>query len=279
MHDSVSILGCGWLGLPLGKLLIEKGYKVKGTTTRPEKVTALTAVGIEPFVLSLQPYPDKDQLPSLTEFLKSTILIVNIPPQVSKQGAEFHSSQIRHLSEHLKVSPVEKIIYLSSTSVYPENNREVTENEQLTGHDVTSRAILKAEKRIRHLHQDWIILRSGGLMGYDRIAGKYVAGKKGITTGETPVNFVHRDDVVEVICAVIRQDEWNQVYNVVAPRHPTRKEVYARNARDYRFELPEYTPNTEAPFKVVSSAKLEKDLNYAFKFPDPLEFSYTLQER
>ncbi len=276
MHTSVSILGCGWLGLPLGKLLIEKGYTVKGTTTRSEKVAALTEAGIEPFVLSLQPYPDKDQLPGLTEFLKSTMLIVNIPPQVSKQGEEFHPLQISHLSKHLKLSPVEKVIYLSSTSVYPENNREVTESEELSGHDVTSRALLAAEELIKQLPQDWIILRSGGLMGYDRIAGKYVAGKKGITTGKTPVNFVHRDDVVEVIWTVIRQDQWNQVYNVVAPRHPTRKEVYARNARDYGFELPEYATETEAPFKIISSAKLENDLSYAFKFPDPLEFSYSL---
>ena len=34
----VSILGCGWLGLPLAKSLIEKGFSVNGSTTSVEKI-------------------------------------------------------------------------------------------------------------------------------------------------------------------------------------------------------------------------------------------------
>ncbi len=279
MAQTVSILGCGWLGLPLGKFLAEKGFTVKGSTTRPEKMALLQEAGIQPFVLSFQPHPDRDQLDDLPDFLNSEILIVAIPPQVDKQGEDYHPLQIRHLSEHLKLSTVEKVIYISSTSVYPENNREATEKDELTGHDPASRAILRAEELIEKWHRDWTILRCGGLMGYDRIAGKYVAGKKDITTGDAPVNFVHRDDVIGIIYEVIRQGKWNQVYNVVAPQHPKRKDVYARNAEDYGFQLPEYAEGNQAPYKIISSAKLSTDLRYSFQFPDPLEFSYAVKEK
>ncbi|RZJ28768.1 MAG: short-chain dehydrogenase, partial [Flavobacterium sp.] len=49
----ISILGCGWLGLPLAKSLIQKGYSVKGSTTSENKVDVLQANNIDPFVISL----------------------------------------------------------------------------------------------------------------------------------------------------------------------------------------------------------------------------------
>jgi len=33
----ISILGCGWLGLPLAKAILENEFSVKGSTTSREK--------------------------------------------------------------------------------------------------------------------------------------------------------------------------------------------------------------------------------------------------
>ena len=35
--ETISILGCGWLGLPLADYLIGKGYELKGSTEDPER--------------------------------------------------------------------------------------------------------------------------------------------------------------------------------------------------------------------------------------------------
>ena len=43
MNQRISILGCGWLGLPLAVELISKGYKVNGSTTSMTKVRELEA--------------------------------------------------------------------------------------------------------------------------------------------------------------------------------------------------------------------------------------------
>ncbi|MDC1274067.1 SDR family NAD(P)-dependent oxidoreductase, partial [Flavobacteriaceae bacterium] len=40
-QDKIGIIGCGWLGLPLAKSLISNNYKVKGSTTRKNKLTVL----------------------------------------------------------------------------------------------------------------------------------------------------------------------------------------------------------------------------------------------
>jgi nucleoside-diphosphate-sugar epimerase len=274
MIHSVSILGCGWLGLPLGEYLLAEGFLVKGSTTHPEKVPLLAGAGIHPFLLSFAPHPAPGQLSELQELLNTDILIIAIPPQVEKRGVAFHPEQIRYLVQQLKASPVRKVIYVSSTSVYPEVNGEVDENALLTGHNLVSTAILQAEELVKGWGGDWVILRCGGLMGYNRIAGKYVAGRKGVTTGSVPVNFVHRDDVVGVIYTVIRQGIQNQVYNVVAPQHPTRREIYARNAHDFGYALPEYAESAVHNNKIVSSHKLLRETGYAFQYPNPLYFSY-----
>lgn len=39
--QKISVLGCGWLGLPLSKKLIESGFVVKGSTTSSEKLSQL----------------------------------------------------------------------------------------------------------------------------------------------------------------------------------------------------------------------------------------------
>ena len=51
----ISILGCGWLGLPLAESLIKDGHEVKGSTRDPEKLGQIREQGINPFLLELSP--------------------------------------------------------------------------------------------------------------------------------------------------------------------------------------------------------------------------------
>ena len=52
---SCSILGCGWLGLPLARYLITRGFNIKGSTTREERMGELQRTGIRPYHLQLGP--------------------------------------------------------------------------------------------------------------------------------------------------------------------------------------------------------------------------------
>ena len=51
--QKVSILGCGWLGIPLAKALLKKGLLVKGSTTTVEKISLLKSFGVEPHLISI----------------------------------------------------------------------------------------------------------------------------------------------------------------------------------------------------------------------------------
>jgi 3-hydroxyisobutyrate dehydrogenase-like beta-hydroxyacid dehydrogenase len=61
----ISILGCGWLGFPLAKKLIEIGFEVKGSTTSENKLALLKSNNIEPFLLRLSESKISD---SVSEF-------------------------------------------------------------------------------------------------------------------------------------------------------------------------------------------------------------------
>ena len=72
----ISIIGCGWLGLPLARELVRNGHIVNGSTTREEKIAVLQAAQILPFILDLRndkPF-DEVNLP----LLQSDIIVINI---------------------------------------------------------------------------------------------------------------------------------------------------------------------------------------------------------
>ena len=51
---AISIIGCGWLGLPTAQYLLQQGYPVKGSTTTPSKLSILEEKGITPHLLQLE---------------------------------------------------------------------------------------------------------------------------------------------------------------------------------------------------------------------------------
>ena len=90
----ISILGCGWLGFPLAKTLIENKYKVKGSTTSDDKLAVLKNAGIIPFKIALA----SDKIDgNMKDFLnKSDILIIDIPPKYGKAKKEPFVKKIKN---------------------------------------------------------------------------------------------------------------------------------------------------------------------------------------
>lgn len=277
---TVGILGCGWLGFPLAKAWAAQGARVHGSTTQMAKLETLAQVGIIPFHIQLNPLPEGDDLQT---FLDVAVLVINIPPTppphyTPQAGSlSWHAQQIQHLVPKIKQSGVQSVVYISSTSVYPNTNTWVDEQTSVAenGSDL-DKGLVDAENLIQTLHptQNWAILRCGGLLGYNRVPGKYFAGRKNLPNGDTPVNFIFRDDAVQIIQQVVARQAWQEIFNVVAPEHPTRKLIYAHNAQQLGFEAPTFAnPSTES-YKIVSCQKVIQQLDYQFAYPNPLDFRY-----
>jgi len=268
----VSILGLGWLGEATGLLLQTHGYEVLGSSTRPEKVEILRKRGLDAVQFSLTPDPEGTGYPRLFE---SQILVVTIPPRSRQGDGEMYLQQLAFIRELLVASAVEQVIFISSTGIYPNESKPspYTEDEPINASNPT---LYRAEQLMADSPSYALtVLRMGGLMGADRIPGAYFSGKEQVV-GHTRVNFIHQLDAARMIAWVIDQELWNQTFNGVAPQHPLRREIYAKNASALGI-LPPASYQEAADEKVgrwISSEKISAT-GFSFDFPNPLDFTYT----
>ncbi len=184
---------------------------------------------------------------TLVGFYACDALIIAVPPSDEYLDAIEDALFSVSMNEALDT----QIIFLSSISFY--DNKEI---------------IIEAEELIKIKDPDTVILRLGGLMGYDRVAGKYTEGK---TIEDAPTNYVHRDDVVGIIESIIDQRIKNKIFNVVAPIQSTKKEIFTQNAKQFNFEETKFSENISVN-KKISSEILCDVLGYHFKKEDVREF-------
>jgi nucleoside-diphosphate-sugar epimerase len=267
----ISIIGFGWLGKPLAEKLQAKGYQVQGSATSEDKVAKLNQDGLDTVLFNLNPHPEGLGFQSLFD---TDVLIINVPPRTKSAAPTFHPEQIKYLKELAKLRNVPKIIYVSATSVYPDQNQVARESDELTKGSTGNPALFEAERILgQDKTYDLTIVRFGGLLGVDRIPGRYFSGKEQVV-GDSPVNYIHRDDAVDLMIWIVEKGLWNETYNGVAPLHPKRKEVYERNAADLGFDPPvSYQDPDKNSWKEISADKILAT-GFEFSMSNPLDFWY-----
>jgi len=168
------------------------------------------------------------------------VLVIAIPPR---------DNYLEVLKETLlKIDISTQVILLSSVSFY--------EGRPL---------VVEAEALLTQLHEEVVVLRLGGLMGYDRIAGKYTAGQ--ILASDSNTNYVHRDDVIGIIGEIIGQEIVGEVFDIVAPVQSTKKKIFSQNSKRFGFGDTEFL-DRYLMGKELSFAKVCRELGYTFKKND-----------
>ena len=276
--NKISILGCGWLGLPLAKSLLSKGYEVKGSTTSQSKLDVLKSAGISPFQIQLE---EHQIIGTIEDFLKETdVLVIDIPPglrrEISTSNEMTFVNKVKTLIPFIEKSGIQKVIFVSSTSVYGDSynfstSLEVTEETKPNPDTESGKQLVIAETLLQsNSYFKTTIIRFGGLLGDDRHPIKFLAGRTNVENPDAPVNMIQREDCIGIIEKSLdfAQDdkwEWNQTFNAVAPQHPTRKEYYHKKAQILNLPLPIFSENLESKGKIISSKKVETILGYSFQ--------------
>ena len=274
MAKTISILGCGWLGTALGKSLLWKGYIVKGSVASAASYNALETTGIGTFHIKVEP---ESMTVDYTSFFNADVLVISIPPKRVENIEEIFPQQITQIIQYIKKQKIKKVLFVSSTSVYESTGRKVSEGEEGNPEKPSGRALLKAEKMLLELQEvQTTVLRFGGLIGADRNPARFLLRAKHVA-GASPVNLIHRDDCVQIITELIEKDVWGEVFNACSPGHPSKKEFYRKAAEVSQLPVPEFTHHPEK-YKIVSSDKLIRRLNYSFRYPNPLDYLKELQE-
>lgn len=266
----ISILGCGWLGLPLAKALLVNRFSVKGSTTSEEKFSTLKSFGIDPFLISLD---SKSINGDIEDFLRgSETLIIDIPPQLRRKSDDSSTvnekvfvEKIKTLIPYIEKSAIENVLFVSSTSVYGNVDGTITEETIPKPDTESGKQLLEAELLLQNnLSFKTTVLRFGGLIGEDRNPVKFLAGKQNLENPNAPINFIHQQDCIGIILKIIELESWGEIYNGVSPFHPTRQAYYTQKATELNLPLPEFDYSKTVAEKLILSDKATSILGYSF---------------
>jgi len=261
LNKEISILGCGWYGFALAQQLVKKGYKVKGSTTTPEKLGYLRQSGINPYLIR---FTEEDDCPDPV-FFDCSVLIICIPPKRNTTEQHTFSSKIERISAAASQHKVADIIFISSTSVYGDNQGEINELTFPIPETDSGKVILSAELTLQN-NSDFrtTIIRFGGLIGPGRDPGRFFAGKTAIPNGKAPVNLIHLSDCIGLTLSIIEQGAFGYTYNACSTDHPSRVDFYTAAAIKSGLDKPEFKEEL-LNWKRVHSIYIPQKINYDFK--------------
>ena len=255
------VVGCGWLGLSMAQKGIKEERSVHGTTTTKEKIKDLESEGIVVHLLDSK--KDEKDLKWLNQV---DVLLLNIPPSSLK---ERYGDFMMKIAKQVKSDA--KIIFISSTSVYANNNQVVTEESELEGTRRNSSYIINAEKQLEDFAKDRLtIIRMSGLVGKERNPAKYMKARE-IRGGKEPVNLVHLEDCMGIIDHIIDSSIWGEIFNASAAKHPSKEEYYTFAAEKLKIEPPTFNSKPQA-YKIIDGEKLVKKFGYSYAYDDPHSF-------
>jgi len=251
--DSISILGSGWLGLPLAERFVARGYRVRTSTTSAGRLQELAALPSEPFLVDIG-RPDD----SIDAFLQSTTLIVNI---TSKDIEAF-----RRLVGKIEESAIEAVLFVGSTSVYPADSQRVSEAD---GGESPEHPLVVIENLFRQSREfRTTVVRFGGLIGPGRHPGRFFRGNKVVRDPNACVNLIHLDDCIDIIDRIVTGNVWGETFNACADTHPSKREFYTQAATLAGAPPPQFEEGGDESFKLIDNAKLKRVLGYRFRHPD-----------
>jgi len=257
----IGILGCGWLGTELAHSFLQKGIQVAASSRQESSLKKLQQMGVDAFALDLK----ENQIEGNFDFFnKLDVLIITVPAGVRKNPHSSFENKIAPLIDLLKNSPLNRIVFTSSTSVYGKTSGTVDEHSEL-------RPITSSGQQLAHIEKSFIdifpenvhILRLGGLIGPNRHPINSLKSKSVIKNGLNPINLIHSKDVVNAVNKLLSNPVKQSHYNLVSPYHPSKESYYSNLASQWNISLPPFEKTTLYP-REISSAAFRDDYSFSF---------------
>tara|TARA_B110000444_G_scaffold71080_1_gene66835 strand:- start:333 stop:1130 length:798 start_codon:yes stop_codon:yes gene_type:complete len=258
MMNVIGILGCGWLGIPLGKSLRESNYTVIASRRSEKGINLLRKNKLEAYQIELLPNKIKGDL-SFFDLVNT--LIISIPPKRKADDLSF-VKKIKNVIEILDVSSVKRILFLSSTSVYGSNAGVFDENSIPNPETSSAKALFEVEKILLNCKIPVIIIRLGGLVGKDRNPIVYLQNKK-ITNPDGRINFIDQIDAINGVLVLLKQPQIEGVYNLVSPHHPSRREYYNFISVKLKFPNPKFKKD-DPLIRIIKGEKIIDDTTFKY---------------
>ena len=203
----ILIVGCGYIGLPLGKALVGLGHEVHGIQR-----SKFSAEGITAHALDITQNGALDELPNNFDWVINTA-------SSSRGDLEAHRAVFvdgtRLLLDWLGESSTH-LLFTSSTSVYGQlDGLWVDEHSATVSSGGPGVHLREAEEMLLAAPHPSTVLRVAGIYGPERgfLYRQFLKGEAMLSDGERWLNMIHRDDVISAIMTALELEPG--IYNVV----------------------------------------------------------------
>jgi nucleoside-diphosphate-sugar epimerase len=274
----VLIVGCGYVGVPLGAELVRLGHEVFGLRRSAAAENELKAAGIQPLNGDVTRPETLAKLPHDFDWVVNCVA-------AGGNADNYRAVYLQgtcNLIEWLAANPPKKFVYTSSTSVYAQNDgSQVKESSPTEPLAETSKILVETEKTLLAAVVERkfpaVILRVAGIYGPDR--GHWfkqfmsdAAHLEG--DGSRCLNMIHRDDLVGCIIAALKSGRAGEIYNAADDEPVSQLHFFQWLAQAVDKPLPPSEAiNPDAvrrrgtTNKRVSNRKLKMELGHRFKYP------------
>ena len=282
----VLIVGCGYVGLPLAAELVNRGHVVFGLRRSSASDVALSAAGIIPL------RGDITQPDSLKQLPRDFDWVVNCVASGGGGAEEYRQLYLQGMvnltgwlvprAQRSSVI-IPRLVYTSSTGVYGQNDGSLVDETSPTEPATeTAKVLVEAEKVLLAAGQEKnfpaMILRAAGIYGPERgyLLKQFLRGEARIEgSGARVLNMIHRDDLVRAIIAALERGRAGEIYNAVDDAPVSQLEFFKWLAAKLGKPLPQVAAeDTATPRKRgstnkrISNAKLKRELEFEFQYPD-----------
>lgn len=279
------IIGCGYTGTRLAHRLLAANTPVHATRRTAAAATELAEQWVgdarapQTCALELSELGDPERARAFRDWLPARAIVVHsAPPGPASPDAD------RMLVQILSERDAHRLIYISSTGVYPRCTGEWIDETQPVGPaSERGRARLAAETAVceqaETLGLSHVSLRAVGIYGPGRgVHARLHAGTYRIVgAGDTFVNRVHVDDLGTAILAAATVAEVPGTIYHVADDRPEKSRIYA----DAVAEIMGVDPPPSVPVadvkpwvasmlganRRVSNARMKRELGVALAYP------------
>jgi nucleoside-diphosphate-sugar epimerase len=275
---STLIIGCGFLGQGLGRLLCQRRDRVFGTVRSPARAAAIADLGIEPVIAdvlspgSLRALPSVDRMFYCVGFDRAPVATMKA----------VYVDGLKNVLESLPNS-VTRLVYASSTGVYGQTDGEwVDEASRTDPRHESGKVCLEAETCARAWAQtrqaSAVVLRYAGLYGLGRVVRRSLVEQGAPIPGDPHkfLNLIHIDDAARAAATALAADRPESIYLIGDDRPVTREEYYSRVATLLQAPKPRFEPSKpgstgasrDETNKRVCNRRMKASLDVTLIYPD-----------
>src|SRR6056297_1128184 len=223
----VVILGCGYIGIELGRQLTEAGHSVVGVRRSDDGCKAIEDAGFEPHQADLT---DLDGIAGLPE-ADWLVFAASSGGRNAEAAREIYVDALEGAIEEYgrRESPPDRLVYTSSTGVYGDHDGAwVDESTPLEPTTEKTHVLVEAERIARERSAEYgidgTVARLSGLYGPDRYRlERYIEGP--VTEGY--LNMVHRTDAAGAVAHLLTTDRARDEAVLVTDDEPVDKWAFA----------------------------------------------------